>query len=173
MEILRGFNLIVDDNESLHLEIEEMKLPTLEEKSHDFTPGGGTAEIDVPMGVTNKLELPFKVISHNATLKSLFGQQPGKRNAFTARQLVVDELDENGKEIEVTLDIKGRVMSREGEQMKGGEKSGYDYKISSIRWYREVHDGKVVNEMDFSLGGWTVRNGVVVNQTRNRILGVS
>ena len=46
---LRGFNLIINDSDSLHLEIEEMKLSGLEEKGFDFTAGGSTQETDVPL----------------------------------------------------------------------------------------------------------------------------
>lgn len=168
---LRGFNLVVDDSTSLHLEIEEMKLPARKEKSFDFTPGGGTQETDVPLGVSEKMELPFKLATHNPLIKSLYGLAPGMRTPFTARQYVVDE--ETSREIEVTLDIKGRVMSLEGENMKGAEKSGYDHIISAITWYQEVHDGKIMAEMNFFKGGWTVRNGIAINTNRNRILGVS
>ena len=76
LRILRGFTLIADDDKNLHLEIDELKLPTLEEKSVDFTPGGSTGETDVPLGITSKLEIPFKLISHNPLIDVLFGRHP-------------------------------------------------------------------------------------------------
>lgn len=166
----RGFNLVVDDETSLHLEVEEMKAPMLEEKAFDFTPGGGTQEMDIPLGVTSKLELPFKLATHNPKIVGLYGLPAGTRTPFTARQLIVDE--EDGRELEATIDIRGRLMKLEAEQMKGGEKSGYDHTISAITWYQEVFDGKVVREMNWKRGGWTILNGVSVNQNRNSILGI-
>lgn len=170
LNILRAFNLIVTDQHNLHLAIEEMKLPTFEEKSFDFTPGGSSLEIDVPLGVTNKLEMPFKLATTDPAIHGIYGLPPGIRNAFTARMFVVDEI--KGREIEVTVDIQGRVMKVEPDQMKGGEKSGYDHAISSVAWYSETHDGVVIRQFNFFRGGWTIRNGVAFNGTRNRILGI-
>lgn len=172
LPIIRGFNLIADDTESTHLAIEEMKLPTLEEKSVDFTPGGGTQELDVPLGVTSKLACPFKLMGDNAKVHGFYGMPPGMRVPFTARKLVIDELDDSGREVEVTIDMTGRVMKVDPEAMKGGEKAGYDHEISSIIHYREVHDKVVIREFNFKLGGWTIRNGVAVNDSRRRILGI-
>ena len=63
-------------------------------------------------------------------------------------------------------------MKAEAEIMKGGERTGYDHEISSITFYREVHDGTVVREFNFKLGGWTVRGAIGVNDARRRILGI-
>jgi P2 family phage contractile tail tube protein len=166
----RGFNLIVNDEENLYLEIEEMKPPMMEEKAYDFTPGGGDQELDVPLGVTNKLELPFKLATQNPIVNSLYGQLPGVRTPFTARQYIVNEDD--GREIEATIDIRARLMKREAENLKGGDKAGFDYMLGAITWYQEIFDGKVLHEMNRARGGWTVRNGVAVNSGRNNILGI-
>lgn len=171
LRIIRGFNLIADDTASTHLSIEEMRLPTFEEKSADFTPGGSTQEIDVGLGVTNKLVCPFKLMGDNPAIHSFYGMPPGVRVPFTGRKLVIDELEDDGREIEVTVDMLGRIMKTEPEAMKGGEKSGYDHEISSIIYYREVHDKVVLREFNFKMGGWTIRNGVAVNEGRRRILG--
>ncbi|MBA4783660.1 MAG: phage major tail tube protein [Rhizobiales bacterium] len=168
LNILRGFTLIVNDETNLALDIEEMKLPMLEEKSYDFTPGGSNVEIDIPLGVTNKCELPFKTFSNNTDVTGLYGMQPGLRVPFTAIHHEIDE--ETGRDIEVTLDVLGRIMKVEREEAKGGEKSGYDFMISSIFRYSEVQDGRTFREYNFQLGGWTVINGVGVNEGRRRIL---
>jgi|GEM_PF-2298207 len=170
LNIIRAFNLIAADTENLHLAIEEMKLPSFEEKSFDFTPGGSSLEIDVPLGVTSKLEMPFKLATDDARVHGLYGLPPGQRTPFTARKLIVDEV--SGREIEVVIDLKGRVSKFEPDQMKGGDKAGYDHTISSVAWYQEVHDKKVIREFNFYMGGWRIRNGVAVNANRNRILGI-
>lgn len=166
----RAFNLIVDDDVNLFLEVEEMKPPTQEEKTYDFTPGGSDQEMDIPLGVTNKLEMPFKLATNNPLVNGLYGLPPGQRTPFTARQYIVDEDD--GREIEATIDIRARLMKREAENLKGGDKSGFDYMLGAVTWFQEVFDGKVLGEYNRARGGWTVRNGVVVNQARNNILGI-
>lgn len=168
--ILRAFNLIVADTENQHLAIAEMRTPTFQEKSFDFTPGGGSLELDVPLGVTNKLECPFKLASSDPRVHGLYGLPPGERTPFTARKFIVDE--NSGREIEAVIDMKGRLMKVEAEQMKGGDKAGYDHTISSITWYQEMQDGKVWREFNFFMGGWRIRNGQPANAGRNRILGI-
>lgn len=170
LNIIRAFNLIAADTENLYLEVEEMQTPKLEEKSFDFTPGGSSQEIDVPLGVTSKLEMPFKLATDNPRIHGLYGLPPGTRTSWTARKFVVDEI--SGREIEVVIDAKGRLSKVEPNQMKGGEKAGYDHTISSITWYQEVHDKKIIREFNFFSGGWRMRNGVAVNAGRNRILGI-
>lgn len=161
LEFLRNFTLIADDVLNLHLEIEEAKSPSLEEKDFDFTPGGATGEMNVSLGITNKLEMGFKLATQNRDINKLFGLAPGIRTAFTMRKALFD--DEDGRPIEATIDIKGRLMKIDPEAMKGGEKSGYDYMISSISWYQQVEDGKVIRQYNFKLGGWTVHDGNPTN----------
>jgi P2 family phage contractile tail tube protein len=168
--ILRGFTLVARDQVNLALEIEEMKLPTLEEKSVDFTAGGATGETAVPLGITNKLEMQFKVMTHNPALDVLFGLPPGTRTAFTAVKSLFDDNDDSGKAIEVSIDLKARLMKIDPEQMKGGDKAGYDHMLSAITWYSEVHDGRVIREFNLSLGGWTILDGKTVNDDHARIL---
>lgn len=172
LRILRGFTLITNDVNNLHLEIEELKLPGLEEKSFDFTPGGGTGETAVPLGVTNKLEMPFKSVSHNPATDILFGLPPGQRTPFTGRKSLFDDEDETGRAIEVTIDVNGRLMKIDPEAMKGGDKAGYDLMISAITWYQEVHDNKIIREFNFRRGGWTILDGKSANEGHRAALGI-
>ena len=172
LRFLRGFTLIAGDTQNYHLEIEELKFPTLEEKSFDFTPGGGTGETAVPLGVTNKLELPYKLVTHNPANDVLFGLPPGVRTPFTGRKELFDDEDDSGRAIEVTIDVKGRLMKLDPDAMKGGDKAGYDNMISAITWYQEVHDNKVIREFNFRRGGWTILNGKAVNAGHRSVLGI-
>ena len=82
LPIIRGFTLIADDTVNTHLAIAEMRLPAMEEKSYDFTPGGGTQELDVPLGVTGKLVCPFKLEGDNPAIHGLYGLPPGRRSVL-------------------------------------------------------------------------------------------
>lgn len=170
LRMLRGFTLVAMDAIPLSLEIEEMKLPVLEEKSIDFTPGGGTGETNIPLGITNKLELPFKLISHNPVMDVLFGKPPGVRTPFTAVKSLFDDEDDTGRAIEVSVDLKARLMKIDPENMKGGDKAGYDHTLSAVTWYSEVHDGKVIRQFNFKAGGWTILDGQQIGDDHARIL---
>ena len=83
-----------------------------------------------------------------------------------------DDEDDTGRAIEVTVDVKGRLMKIDPEQMKGGEKAGYDHMISAITWYQEVYDGKIIREFNFFHGGWTFLDGGSANDGHFAALGI-
>ncbi|MCA1242936.1 phage major tail tube protein [Stappia stellulata] len=168
LPILRGFTLVVDDDQNLVLEIESLQLPPLEEITEDFQPGGSDLQIQVAGLGVKALESPFKLKSHSPGVTGLFGGPPGVRRTFTGKKFVVDELD--GTEHEHAIDMTGRLISIAEEEMSGGKASGYDHKIGSILNYSYMADGKVLHRFNFQSGGWMVRNGVPVNEGRRRVL---
>lgn len=168
LRIVRGFTLYVNDNTNLALDIETMKLPTLEEITETFQPGGGDLEIDVSGLGTKALSLQFKLKSHTPDTLALFGGAPGVRHAFTGKKLVISE--EDGSEHEHAIDVRGRIAKLEGEELAAGKATGYDHEIKSIWQYTEFYDGRVMHRFNFKLGGWDVRNFEPVNVARRRVL---
>lgn len=63
LRIVRGFTLIVDDDVNLHLDLETLKLPTLEEITETYQPGGSDMQIDVS-------GLGVKALSLQMTIRS-------------------------------------------------------------------------------------------------------
>ncbi|MCC5780742.1 phage major tail tube protein [Nitratireductor sp. B36] len=168
LRIVRGFTLYVNDNTNLALDIETLKLPTLEEIMENFQPGGSDLEIEVAGLGTKALTMPFKLKSHTPETLGLFGGAPGVRNNFTGKKLVISE--EDGTEHEHAVDITGRLSKIEGEQLEGGKATGYDHEIKSIWSYTEYWDSRVMHRFNFKKGGWDIRNFAPVNETRRRIL---
>ena len=168
LRILRGFTLVVQDNVNLALDIETLKLPTLEEISETFQPGGSDMEIDI-MGLGMKaFTMPFKLKSHEPDVLARFGGAPGVRIPFTGKKLVISE--EDGTEHEHAIDVRGRIGKIEGEEMSAGKATGYDHEIKGIWQYTEMWDGRVMHRFNFKLGGWDIRNYQPVNTGRRRIL---
>ncbi|HCL63715.1 MAG TPA: phage tail protein [Rhizobium sp.] len=168
MRILRGFTLVVDDNTNLALEIEAMKLPTMEEMTESFMPGGGDVEIDITGLGTKAFALPFKLKTHSPSVMALYGGPPGLRRAFTGKKLVIDE--EDGSNHEHAVDIRGRLAKIEGQEMTAGKAVGYDNEVKGIWDYTEYWDGRVMYRYSFKLGGWQVMNFEQVNTARTQIL---
>lgn len=168
LRIVRGFTLIVNDNVNFALDIETLKLPTLEEITETFQPGGSDLEIDIGGLGTKALAMPFKLKSHTPETLGLFGGPPGIRHAFTGKKLVISE--EDGQEHEHAIDVRGRLSKIEGEELAAGKATGYDHEIKSIWNYTEMWDGRVMHRFNFKLGGWDVRNFQAVNDTRRRVL---
>ncbi len=168
LRIIRGFTLHVKDTTNLALEIETLKLPTLEEITETFQPGGSDMEIEVAGLGVKALTMPFKLKSHTPETLGLFGGAPGSRIPFTGKKLIVDE--EDGSEHEHAIDVVGRLSKIEGEQLAAGKATGYDHEIKSIWTYTEYWDSRVMHRFNFRTGGWDIRNFEPVNEARRRIL---
>lgn len=168
LRIVRGFTLYVNDDTNLALDIDTLKLPTLEEITETFQPGGSDLELEVAGLGVKALTMPFKIKSHTPETLGLFGGAPGVRHAFTGKKLVVSE--EDGTEHEHAIDVVGRLSKIEGEALAGGKATGYDHEVKSIWRYTEYWDSRVMHRFNFKLGGWDVWNFQTVNATRRRVL---
>jgi uncharacterized protein len=168
LRIMRGFTLIANDNVNFVLDIETMKLPTLEEITETFQPGGSDLEIEIGGLGVKALSLEFKLKSHTPESLALFGGAPGVRNSFTGKKLVISE--EDGKEHEHAIDVQGRLNKIDGEALAAGKATGYDHTIGSIWTYTEYWDSRVMHRFNFKKGGWDIRNFEPVNDSRRRIL---
>jgi len=168
LRIVRGFTLYAADAVNLALDIETLKLPTMEEIAETFQPGGSDMEIEITGLGVRAFTMPFKLKSHTPETLGLFGGPPGVRTAFTGKKLVVSE--EDGTEHEHAIDVLGRLSKIEGEELKAGTATGYDHEIKSIWTYTEYWDSRVMHRFNFKKGGWDVRNFVPVNEGRRRVL---
>lgn len=168
LRIVRGFTLYAADETNLALDIDTMKLPTLEEITEAFQPGGSDMEIEIGGLGVKALELAFKLKSHTPETIGLFGGAPGTRTAWTGKKLVISE--EDGKEHEHAIDVSGRLAKVEGEELAAGKATGYDHLIKSIWTYTEFWDNRVMHRFNLKKGGWDIRNFVPVNDARRRIL---
>lgn len=168
LRIVRGFTLFANDTENLALDIETMKLPTLEEIMETFQPGGSDMEIEIGGLGVKALSLQFKLKTHSPAVLGLFGGAPGVRNSFTGKKLVISE--EDGSEHEHAIDVRGRLAKIEGEELAAGKATGYDHEIKSIWNYTEYYDGRVMHRFNHKIGGWDIRNFQPVNSARRRVL---
>lgn len=168
LRIVRGFTLYVNDSTNLALDIETLKLPTLEEITENFQPGGSDMEIEIGGLGVKALSLEFKLKSHTPETIGLFGGAPGIRNSFTGKKLVISE--EDGREHEHAIDVVGRLSKIDGEALAAGKATGYDHEIKSIWTYTEYWDSQVMHRFNFKRGGWDIRNFQPVNDSRRRIL---
>lgn len=168
LRVVRGFTLYVNDNLNLALDIDTMQLPSLEEITEEFQPGGSDIETEITGLGTKAPTAKFKLLSHTPEVIGLFGGAPGIRNNFTGKKLVISE--EDGSEHEHAIDMLGRLTKIEGEQLKGGKPTGYDHQIGGIWTYTEYWDSRVMHRYSFKKGGWDIRNFQPVNEGRRRVL---
>ena len=166
LRIIRGFTLYINDDTNLALDIETLKLPTMEEHKEAFQPGGADVEFDVTGLGTKAFTMPFKLKSHTPATLAFFGGPPGVRQNFSGKKLIISE--EDGSEHEHAVDVKARLTKIEGEQMSAGKATGYDHEIGSIWTYTEYWDSRVMHRYNMKLGGWDVWNFQAIN-TRRRL----
>lgn len=168
LQILRGFTLFINDTRNLFFEIDTLKLASKEENTEDFQPGGGDLGLAVSGLGIKPLSVGFKSKAQSPDVVGLFGGPPGVRQKFTGKKFVVDE--KGGGEHEHAIDISGRLIKAEDDEMKGGSAAGYDFMIGSIDKYAEMHDGRVLHRFNFWTGGWEVWNYQPINEARRRVL---
>lgn len=168
LRIVRGFTLYVNDSTNFALDIETLKLCSLEEIKETFQPGGADMEIEIAGLGIKALSMPFKLKSHTPETIGLFGGPPGVRQNFTGKKLVISE--EDGSEHEHAVDVLGRLTKIEGEELKAGSATGYDHEIGSIWSYTEYWDSRVMHRFSLKLGGWDIWNFQPINTGRRRVL---
>lgn len=166
--IMRGFTLVANDDVNLAMTIDELALATLEENLEGFQPGGSDGEVEISGLGTKALSLGVKSKGIAIGMNALFAQEPGVRNSFTGKSLVIDE--ETGTEYEHAIDVLGRVTKIGAGALQGGKANGYDYEIKSIFTYTEYWDGRVLHRFNLKTGGWEIKNFQKVNSRRASFL---
>jgi len=143
-DILRGFTMFVD-NVDHGLSIEELELPNLSEIMDTVRSGGMDLSVDVPVGGLEPFECSVKMVGQGVTMQKLMAHAPGMRKTFTFRGAAVDEISGDTKEHVVI--IEGKISEGARDAWNKGERSGTDYTIKNIMYYRYEVSTQVVHEV--------------------------
>ncbi|WP_336798858.1 phage major tail tube protein [Kaistia sp. MMO-174] len=166
--ILHGWNLFADGVPQ-SLVAETAQLPSLEESTRDFTPGGGHMGFAVPLSAINAVEIGFNLVNRSPQLLSLFGLNAGQYRTYTLYENLVDEF--TGDTTRRVVTAIGRLSSVESQEHKSPDLVGYQYRVRSIHTYTDVFDGRLINGFYFRTNRRII-NGVDVTATRNGNLGI-
>ena len=148
-DILKYLNLIVDGR-GYAGKIEEYNAPDLQVATEEFRAGGMDAPIDIDMGL-EKLTCSFVLASYDANVLALWGVKQGSAVQFTARGSLENL---NGTTKKVVHNMRGKLIQLARGTWGSGNKPSLTCTVS-LRYYREVIDGNVINEID------------VINMVRN------
>lgn len=159
-----------DPTKSKHLTLSELQLPNLQEMFQDHTPGGSRAQIEIGMGVIQKLEPSFKLAGWDPDLMTQFGLGTGRSKVFTAYGVVANK--RTGDKIEAKAVIEGRLGKIEAETFQRGEMQSHDYAINEVFHYELWFDGREKFYWDFFSATWRI-DGVDQNADERRILRIS
>ena len=141
-DIIKYLNLIVDGR-GYAGKIEEYNPPDLTETSDEFKGGGMDAPIDIDMG-QEKMTCSFVLTSYDADVLALWGVKKGSSPQFTARGSM-ESMDGTTKA--VVHNMQGRVVSIARGTWGSTNKPSLTV-TCSLHYYREVHDGRTITEID-------------------------
>jgi uncharacterized protein len=170
--VMEAANLFCGDHDptkSKHLTLTDLKLPTLEERFVDHMPGGGRAQIEVGLGIINKLMPSFKLAGWDPDLLAEFGLGSRARNVFTAYGVIRDK--RTGGALEAKAIIEGRLGKVDGAAFRHGELQSHDYVINEVMHYELFFNDRRKFYFDFFTNAWEV-DGVNEFADVNRILRI-
>lgn len=152
-DILKYLNLIVDGR-GYAGKIEEYSPPDLTISTEEFRGGGMDVPIDIDMGL-EKLTCSFVLTSYTADILALWGVKIGAPVQLTARGSL-ESLD--GAATAVVHHMQGKITSLARGTWGSGNKPSLTVTLS-LRYYREVHGTRTINEID-SVNMIRIVNGV-------------
>lgn len=170
--ITEAVNLFCGNDEpdkSKHLTLTELQLPTLAETMADHRPGGGTAGIEVPLGV-EKFGATFKLNGEDPDLMVHFGLGGRANKVYTGYGSIVSK--RTGAVTQMKTVMEGRLGRVTPDAFQKGQLKGHDYMIGAIMHYELFHDDRELIYFDFFSNTWRV-DGVDQNAATNRALNLA
>ena len=134
---------------STHLEIQDLKLPGLEENYVDHTPGGAPIQIEVPMHI-NKLESTFTLAGWNPAVMGMFSQAARAMQRFTAYGLIRDR--RTGIGLQAIAIFEARLGRVNPTNFRKGDLMAHEYSLRSIvhyELYMQQVEGSEPTEITF------------------------
>lgn len=134
--IVDAANLFVGDDDTSQgefLALKSLKLPSLNEKTKDHSPGGGIAAMQIGMRMLEALEATFKLEGPNPRTMTKF--MPLAPINYTVRANYRD-VRNGGPDQALVAVIQGRMSMMETSEFSRDAGVENDYKITEIMRYR-------------------------------------
>lgn len=153
-----GFNLFAQ-NVNKHLQLKTLHTGKLTEKGEKFHPGFSNMEIELGMGM-EAIIFEFELVGQDIETLKLFGFGAGTVQSFTAYKASKGRF-EGGAVQQTIINVRGRLISAEEDNMEGAKLTGTKFKVSEVQLYRHVHNGALIHEFDLRRGGNTLTRGEI------------
>ena len=157
-----------NDN-SKHLNIESVKLPTLEEASQEHNAGGAIGAITIGSLGLKALEVSFKVKGFDPQIMSQFGLGGSNSLPYTCYGAIRDK--KGGGLIELKVVMRGRLGKMDSDELKRGDLVGHDHMIHEITHYEMWWNQREKYYYDWLASDWRV-DGVSQNADVRQILRI-
>lgn len=146
-----------DPTKAHHLDLENVKIPALSERSKDHTPGGGVMSVKFGMRSIEPITIDFKLKGINPRTMAQFGINTPNRRRYTVRGNVIDM--RTGEEIASKAIVEGRILSVDIDQFSRDSGVSTGYRLDEIVHY-EFHLG---NDEIYYFNFWEGPSGFRVN----------
>jgi phage tail tube protein FII len=120
---------------STHLQLQELKLPGLEEAYADHNAGGGMVGIEVGLGIS-RLEATFNLAGWQPAIAKLLGKRDLASNSFHAYGLIRDK--RTGVATRATAVMQGTLGRVNPTAFRRGDLHAHEYSIRSIVHYELI-----------------------------------
>lgn len=166
-QILRGYTMY-ESGVDYGYEIEEVMCPLPDETYTEHNYGGAVMTAEIPMVKIGLLNPTIKFQSHNPKVAGLLLKPAGTTSTFTFRAALVDEID--GAVRPNVIVYEGRLAAPSTDQWSRDDKSGIEYTIKGVRYFRYEIGNDVIHEMGLFPARMKV-NGVDLLSGINAALG--
>lgn len=154
-------------NNSKHLTLRTITLPSMKEKTEEHHAGGALAAVTMGGFGLEALELAFTLGGVDAQTKALFGLGARQIRPYTIYGVLRSKND--GREIERKAVVFGRMMEMTESEFERGRMSKQDHRIAEITHYELYEDKQEVYFYDhqtsiFRVNGldqWATARGIL------------
>lgn len=115
-----------------HLQLQELKLPGLQEAFVDHNPGGARIGIEIPTHI-NKPEATFSLAGWNPDIMAMIGRSRRADQRYTAYGLIRDR--RSGAALQARAYIEGRMGRANPGNFRRGDQHNHEFSINSIVHY--------------------------------------
>lgn len=142
--ILQGFTMFIEGSD-YGFDTEEVEIPFPNVVRQDYRGGGMDVGVKLGMAALEPLEAKVKMAGSNPNIMKLVGRGPGQTVQVTFRGAVMSEVD--GTTVPHVAIINGQFNEASRDRWQRGEKSGIEYTLDAITYYRYEADVEIVHEI--------------------------
>lgn len=162
----QGMNLFVGDegpDNSKHLILTSIEIPTMEEITQAHHAGGAFGEVEVGLRSIKALTASFKTSGYDPQTAIQFGIGTGTTLPFTFYSDVKNK--NGGANVKVKAVMKGCLTQAKPDSKERGKLMSHDHQIKEIFHYELWFGTQEIYFWDYFATIWRV-NGLVQNQTQ-------
>jgi len=142
--ILQGFTMYMEGLD-FGIDTEEVDIPLPTPLTQEYRGGGMDLGVNQPMSAIEALEVTVKMAGHNPDIMNRMALGPGRTTRITFRGGMLREAD-GGVAAHICI-VQGAINGGTRDRWQRGEKSGVEFVINGIKYFRYEADTAVIHEL--------------------------